>query len=334
MSELLRVEGLRTWFDTNSGIVKAVDGVDLSIDQGRTLGVVGESGSGKSVTAMSIMRLIEPPGRIQSGSRILFNGRDLMKMSESELQAMRGNDIAMVFQEPMTSLNPVYRVGDQIAEAAQAHRGANKTDADELAVDMLRLVGVPAAERRVRDYPHEMSGGLRQRVMIAMALVGRPRLLIADEPTTALDVTIQAQIMELLLDLRSRLAMSVMMITHDLGVIAEMVDDVAVMYAGKVVEQGPVDAIFRSPQHPYTEALLQSIPVLGMRKDQRLKVIRGAVPNLAALPVGCRFAPRCDYAFDRCRLEEPGMFRTGEQAAACWLCVDGARSAPKTVSQN
>ena len=329
MSELLRVEGLRTWFRTSSGIARAVDGVDLVIDEGRTLGVVGESGSGKSVMALSIMRLIEPPGRIQPGSKIIFAGRDLLAMSEPELQAVRGNDIAMVFQEPMTSLNPVYRVGDQIAEAARAHRDITPDEAMNLAVEMLRLVGIPSADRRARDYPHEMSGGMRQRVMIAMALVCRPRLLIADEPTTALDVTIQAQILELLLELRDRLAMAVMIISHDLGVVAEMVDEVAVMYAGKVVERGFVDAIFRNPQHPYTEALLQSIPVLGMRQDQPLKVIRGTVPNPIAWPPACRFAPRCDYVFAKCTQETPPLFDLGEQASACWLCENGRRPTSK-----
>jgi len=298
--DLLRVENLRTHFHTQAGVVRAVDGVDLNIAPGRTLGVVGESGCGKSVTALSVMRLIDHPGRIEAGSKILFGERDLAELEEDELQRIRGNDISMIFQEPMTSLNPVYTVGDQIAEAVQLHQRVGAHKATERAVEMMRLVGIPSPDRRVRDYPHQMSGGMRQRVMIAMALSCNPKLLIADEPTTALDVTIQAQILELMKELRDRLGMAIMLITHDLGVVAEMADDVAVMYAGRVVERGPVEAIFNSPQHPYTEALLHSIPVLGMTQAEPLKVIRGMVPSPLNWPGGCRFATRCDYTFDRC----------------------------------
>jgi oligopeptide/dipeptide ABC transporter ATP-binding protein len=325
MTDLLRVENLRTHFHTRAGVVRAVDGVDLAIAPGRTLGVVGESGCGKSVTALSVMRLIDRPGRIEPGSRILFDGRDLVQLDEDELQKIRGNEISMIFQEPMTSLNPVYTVGDQISEAVQLHQKVSRRQADERAVEMMRLVGIPSPEKRVRDYPHQMSGGMRQRVMIAMALSCNPKLLIADEPTTALDVTIQAQILELMKDLRDRLGMAIMLITHDLGVVAEMADDVAVMYAGRVVERGPVESIFNTPQHPYTEALLHSIPVLGMTQAEPLKVIRGMVPSPLHWPAGCRFAARCDYTFERCLQEDPPLLEAGIQHSACWLCEKGPR---------
>ena len=327
---LLRVEGLRTGFATTGGLLRAVDGVDLELAAGGTLGVVGESGSGKSVTALSIMRLVDRPGRVEPGSKILFEGRDLAKLSESEMSAIRGNDISMIFQEPMTSLNPVFSVGDQIAEAVQLHQGLGKRDAIARAVEMMRLVGIPSAERRVDDYPHQMSGGMRQRVMIAMALACNPKLLIADEPTTALDVTVQAQILELMKDLRERLGMAILLITHDLGVVAEMVDEVAVMYAGRIVERGPVAEVFAEPQHPYTEALLRSIPRVGMRYTQPLEAIRGMVPSPLDWPAGCRFAPRCDYAFDRCRSEDPRLLPVPPQESACWLCEDGRRVATVT----
>jgi oligopeptide/dipeptide ABC transporter ATP-binding protein len=325
VAELLRVENLHTYFHARAGVMRAVDGVDLEVSEGRTLGVVGESGCGKSVTALSIMRLIDPPGRVEKGSRILFDGRDLAELDEEELRAVRGNEISMIFQEPMTSLNPVYTVGDQIVEAVMLHRRAGQREARERAVEMLRLVGIPSPERREGDYPHQMSGGMRQRVMIAMALACDPKLLIADEPTTALDVTIQAQILELMKDLRDRLGMAIMLITHDLGGVAEMCDDVAVMYAGRVVERGPVEAIFSSPQHPYTEALLHSIPVLGMTQAEPLEVIRGMVPSPLNWPPGCRFAARCDYAFDRCLQEDPPLLDAGVQRSACWLCEKGPR---------
>jgi oligopeptide/dipeptide ABC transporter ATP-binding protein len=325
MTDLLRVDNLRTHFHTQAGVVRAVDGVDLAIPPGRTLGVVGESGCGKSVTALSVMRLIDRPGRIEPGSRILFGGRDLVQLDEDDLQKIRGNEISMIFQEPMTSLNPVYTVGDQISEAVQLHQNVSRRQADERAVEMMRLVGIPSPEKRVRDHPHQMSGGMRQRVMIAMALSCNPKLLIADEPTTALDVTIQAQILELMKDLRDRLGMAIMLITHDLGVVAEMADDVAVMYAGRVVERGPVESIFSTPQHPYTEALLHSIPVLGMTQAEPLKVIRGIVPSPLDWPAGCRFAARCDYTFEKCLQEDPPLLEAGIQQSACWLCEKGPR---------
>ena len=322
---LLRVEALRTGFATAGGLLRAVDGVDLELAAGGTLGVVGESGSGKSVTALSIMRLVDRPGRVEPGSKILFEGRDLAKLSENEMSAIRGNDISMIFQEPMTSLNPVFTVGNQIAEAVELHQGLGKRDAMARAVEMMRLVGIPSAERRVDDYPHQLSGGMRQRVMIAMALACNPKLLIADEPTTALDVTVQAQILELMKDLRERLGMAILLITHDLGVVAEMVDEVAVMYAGRIVERGPVADVFAEPQHPYTEALLRSIPRVGMRYTQPLEAIRGMVPSPLDWPAGCRFAPRCDYAFDRCQTEDPWLLPVPPQESACWLCEDGRR---------
>jgi oligopeptide/dipeptide ABC transporter ATP-binding protein len=325
MSELLlQVEDLRTSFKTEAGVVRAVDGVDFELRAGRTLGVVGESGSGKSVTALSIMGLIDQPGRIEPESRILFEGRDLTKLSESELEHVRGNQISMIFQEPMTSLNPVYSVGEQIAEAVRLHQDVNDKAALERAREMLELVGIPEPSRRAKDYPHQLSGGMRQRVMIGMALACNPKLLIADEPTTALDVTIQAQILDLMRDLGDRLGMSILLITHDLGVVAEMCDEVVVMYAGKVVERGPVETVFSAPQHPYTEALLQSIPMLGMTQAEPLRVIRGTVPSPLDWPEGCRFRPRCDYAFAKC-VEQPPLFSIDEQRSACWLCESGRR---------
>jgi peptide/nickel transport system ATP-binding protein/oligopeptide transport system ATP-binding protein len=318
MSPLLSVRALRTYFHQDHRVVKAIDGVDLDIERGRTLCLVGESGSGKSLTALSIMRLVDRPGRIEDGSAITFDGTDLVAAEEQKLQSIRGNEISMIFQEPMTSLNPAHSVGAQIAEAVLLHRDVSKEEAAQRAVEMLGLVGVPDPDRRSRDYPHQLSGGMRQRVMIAMALSCEPKLLIADEPTTALDVTIQAQILELIRELRDRLGMAVLLITHDLGVVAEMADDVAVMYAGRIVERGGVTDTFAHPQHPYTEALLRSIPVLGMRHDQRLAVIPGMVPSPAGWPTGCRFAARCGYTHDRC-VEYPPLFPVARQSAACWL---------------
>ena len=325
MAELLRVERLRTSFRTPRGVLRAVDGVDFALEPGRTLGIVGESGSGKSVTALSIMKLVDRPGRVDPGSRIVFEGRDLASLDERRMSDIRGNEMSMIFQEPMTSLNPVFTVGDQIAEAVQLHQGLNKRNAIARAVEMMRLVGIPSAEKRVEDYPHQLSGGMRQRVMIAMALSCNPKLLIADEPTTALDVTVQAQILELMKDLRERLGMAILLITHDLGVVAEMVDEVAVMYAGRIVERGPVAEVFESPQHPYTEALLRSIPVVGMRYSQPLEAIKGMVPSPLDWPTGCRFAPRCEYAFDRCVTEDPPLLAVPPQESACWLCESGRR---------
>ena len=257
------------------------------------------------------MGLIDPPGEIQEGSRIVFEGRDLVPLSDREMESIRGNEISMIFQEPMTSLNPVYPVGEQIAEAVRIHRGADRREAMERAREMLELVGIPEVGRRLKDYPHQLSGGMRQRVMIAIALACDPKLIIADEPTTALDVTIQAQILELMIELRERLGMSILLITHDLGVVAEMCDEVVVMYAGRVVERGPVAEVFTSPQHPYTEALLQSIPMLGMTQAEPLRVIRGTVPSPLDWPEGCRFSPRCDYAFERCERAAAALPRRG-----------------------
>ncbi len=332
MADLV-VENLRTHFHTRAGLVRAVDGVDLDVSAGRTLGVVGESGSGKSVTALSIMRLIDPPGRIELGSRIRFGGRDLVQLDEEELRELRGNEISMIFQEPMTSLNPVFTIGDQIVEAVRLHRPVSSAAAKERALEMLTLVGIPSPQRRFADYPHQLSGGMRQRVMIAMALACEPKLLIADEPTTALDVTIQAQILDLMAKLRREFGMAIMLITHDLGVVAEMCDDVAVMYAGRVVERGSAEAVFRSPQHPYTEALLHSIPVLGATQAQPLKVIRGMVPSPLDWPRGCRFAERCDYTFDRCLQDDPPLMQAGVQRSACWLCENGARASAGVLPQ-
>jgi oligopeptide/dipeptide ABC transporter ATP-binding protein len=325
MSTLLEVRNLRTGFDTRQGFLRAVDGVDFEIPQGGRMAIVGESGSGKSVTALSVMGLIDRPGRIAEDSRILFEGRDLVQLREKELAEIRGNDIAMIFQEPMTSLNPVFTIGDQIGEAVRLHQGMNRKDARARAVEMMQLVGIPSAERRVQDYPHQLSGGMRQRAMIAMALSSDPKLLIADEPTTALDVTVQAQILELMKELGERLGMAILLITHDLGVVAEMVDEVAVMYAGRIVERGPVAEIFSSPQHPYTEALLDSIPLLGMRYSSPLKAIRGVVPSPLEWPDACRFAPRCDYVFQKCLEVDPPLLRVPPQESACWLCEHGRR---------
>ena len=326
MSELLQVENLRTSFHTRRGVMRAVDGVSLSLAAGRTLGLVGESGSGKSVTALSIMRLVDAPGRIEPGSRITFDGTDVTDLGDEQLEDIRGSQMAMIFQEPMTSLNPLFTVGDQIGETVRRHRGASRQEARRRAVEMLRLVGIPEPERRADSYIHEMSGGMRQRVMIAMAMSCDPKLLIADEPTTALDVTVQAQILELMRGLRDRTGMSLLIITHDLGVVAELADDVAVMYAGQIVEAGPVSQVLRTPRHPYTQALLQSIPVLGMRQDEALKVIRGTVPSPMDWPTGCRFAPRCDFRFSRCD-EAPELFDLGDRRSRCWLCEEGRRDA-------
>ena len=336
MSEaLLRVEDLRTWFDSDRGPIRAVDGVDFELEAGRTLGIVGESGSGKSVTALSVMRLVDETGHIGDSSRVVFDGTDLTRLSEKAMERIRGKDISMIFQEPMTSLNPVFTVSEQIAETVRIHERVSAKDAERRAIEMLELVGIPEAPRRANDYPHQLSGGMRQRVMIAIALACNPKLLIADEPTTALDVTIQAQILELMADLRERFGMAIMLITHDLGVVAEMCDDVVVMYGGRVVERGPVGDVFTTPQHPYTEALLQSIPMLGMTQAEPLRVIRGTVPSPLAWPSGCRFQPRCDYAFERCVEEHPPLFPVDRQESACWLCETGRRTpaaAPRTLA--
>jgi len=304
--ELLKVNNLKTYFYTHEGIVKAVDAVNFTINQGETLGIVGESGSGKSVTALSIMRLIpQPPGKIVSGD-ILFHDKNLCNLSEREMRKIRGRRISMIFQEPMTSLDPVFTIGHEIVETILLHQNVSKKEATERAVRMLQVVGIPDAHKRMKNYPHELSGGMRQRIMIAMALSCNPELLIADEPTTALDVTIQAQILRLINDLKKEFNTAVLMITHDLGVISEMCDYVAVMYAGHIVEYSDIYSIFENPLHPYTKGLNKSIP--RMDKDRKtLDTIRGVVPNLLNLPPGCPFNSRCDYAFDKCFNEMPGL---------------------------
>jgi len=304
---LLEIRGLKTHFATDEGWVHAVDGVDLAIDRGETLGVVGESGCGKSVTALTVMKLLAmPPARIVAGE-IRWKGRDLVPLSQEAMRAIRAKEIAMVFQEPMTSLNPVYSVGEQIAEVLRLHEGLGRRAALDRATEMLRLVHIPHAERRARDYPHQFSGGMRQRVMIAMALSCNPQLLIADEPTTALDVTIQAQILDLLGELKEKMGMAVMLITHAMGVIAETAQRVAVMYAGKVVEEAPVQELFSAPRHPYTQGLIRSIPRIDLAAvhKQRLETIRGVVPSLLEPAPGCRFAPRCPHAREACRESPP-----------------------------
>ena len=303
---LLEVKNLKVEFPTRAGIVKAVNDVTFSVDKGETVAIVGESGSGKSVTSLSIMRLLQAPGHVAGGS-ITFDGQDLLALPDKEMEQVRGAKISMIFQEPMTSLNPVYRVGDQIVEAIQLHTDLNKKEAWERAVEMLRVVGIPSPEDRVFDYPHQMSGGMRQRVMIAMALSCNPQLLIADEPTTALDVTIQAQILDLIYKLREEFHMGVMLITHDLGVVSEVANRVVVMYCGQVVEQADMMELFEKPLHPYTLGLLASIPRIEDDDNERLTTIRGTVPNPLHLPSGCPFSDRCDRCTERCRQEMPQL---------------------------
>jgi oligopeptide/dipeptide ABC transporter ATP-binding protein len=302
MSHLLEVTNLQTHFPTRAGLVRAVNDVSFYVDEGELLGLVGESGCGKSITALSVMRLIAPPGKIAGGS-IKFKGEELTTATAERMREIRGDDISMIFQDPMTSLNPVFTVGEQIAEALRLHRNLNKKDAREAAIEAMREVAIPDPSRRVRDYPHQLSGGMRQRVMIAMALACNPELLIADEPTTALDVTIQAQILELLNELRRTRKLAVLLITHDLGVVAEVADRVCVMYTGKIVEESGVDEIFEYPKHPYTRGLLKSVPKLSahhVEKVTRLQTIEGTVPSPTALPDGCHFAPRCEYRIESC----------------------------------
>jgi oligopeptide/dipeptide ABC transporter ATP-binding protein len=318
---LLEIKGLKTHFFTQDGVVKAVDGVSYSIPDGKTIGVVGESGCGKSITAMSILRLISRPGRIVAG-QILLDGRDLVTLSENDLRDVRGNAISMIFQEPMTSLNPVFTCGDQIAEVAALHLHIDRKSAMDRAVEMLQFVGIPDARRRAKEYPHQLSGGMRQRVMIAMALSTNPALLIADEPTTALDVTIQAQILELMKEMRTRNGMAIMLITHDLGVVAEMAHDVVVMYAGKIVEQADAETVFERPHHPYTKGLLASIPRLGERRT-RLEVIKGTVPNPLNMPSGCLFKRRCPFAMPICDTAPPFQQVEPGHFSRCWLTPAG-----------
>ncbi|MFN2398386.1 MAG: ABC transporter ATP-binding protein [Gemmatimonadaceae bacterium] len=321
---LLSVLNLRTTFRTAAGVARAVDGVSFNIGAHETVGVVGESGCGKSVTALSILRLIQKPGSIDAGSSIEFDGRDLLRLSDEEIRRIRGNRIAMIFQEPMTSLNPVFTVGDQIAEVARIHDGASRRDAWQRAVEMLRVTGIPAPEQRASEYPHQLSGGMRQRVMVAMALMMTPALLIADEPTTALDVTIQAQILELLAELQQKTGMSILLVTHDLGIIAESTSRVIVMYAGEVVEEAGVDDLFHAAHHPYTQGLLRAMPRVGHQRE-RLTVIPGSVPPATDWPGGCRFRERCPYAWERCAAEHPPLYRIDENhVSRCHLADDSS----------
>ena len=318
MKEILRVEDLATYFYTDKGVVKAVDGISYTLSEGEVLGVVGESGCGKSINAMSILNLLERPGVIERGS-IKYQGQELVGASNQKLRSIRGNEISMIFQEPMTSLNPVFRISEQLIEPLMLHRKMPKQAAEQLAVELLQTVGIPRAEKVVKDYPHQLSGGMRQRVMIAMALACKPKILIADEPTTALDVTIQAQILKLMTGLQEITQTAIMLITHDLGVVAQMAHKVIVMYSGKIVEAAPVGELYKNPKHPYTIGLLQSIPSLDQDK-KRLESIEGVVPNPFELPKGCYFAPRCKHAMDICRTTHPEPRTIGpDHTASCYL---------------
>ncbi len=321
--KLLDIDGLKVSFRTEDGVVRAVDGISIGVTKGEVLGIVGESGSGKSVTMMSVMRLIIDPN-VRFEGKVLYKGRDLMELSQDDMREVRGKEIAMIFQDPMTSLNPVYTVGWQIEEQINAHESLGKGAARGRVIELLRAVGIPNPESRIDDYPHQFSGGMRQRVMIAMGLSCNPDLLIADEPTTALDVTIQAQILELIKRLRQEFDSAIVLITHDMGVVADIADRVVVMYAGRIVEQGTKSELFRNPQHPYTWGLLNSIPRLDRPKSRRLSTIPGQPPSMLALPTGCRFRPRCAYAFDRCATEDPMLeARVGEDHLdACFLTVE------------
>ena len=329
MEKLLEVKNLETSFKTNVGEVHAVRGVSFYLNQGEALGIVGESGCGKSVTMMSIMRLIDSNGRIVNGE-INFDGKDISKAKDSEMNSIRGNDIGMIFQDPMTSLNPVYTIGDQLMEPLLKHKGMNKEQARKEAIEMLGLVGIPSPEKRMKQYPHEFSGGMRQRAMIAMSLICKPKLIIADEPTTALDVTIQAQILDLMKDLKNKLNTSIILITHDLGVVADLCSRINVMYGGIVVETGTTEDIFYRGKHPYTWGLLGSVPNPKETTKEKLKPIEGQPPDLLKPPVGCPFAARCDYAMKICIEKQPPQFEVGENhKCACWLCHENA---PKVES--
>lgn len=319
--KLLEVKNLRTYFHVSEGIVPAVDGVNFNVREGETVAIVGESGSGKSVTALSIMKSIpSPPGEIKSG-QIIFNNEDILEKSEKEMRKIRGNDISMIFQEPMTALNPVFTVGRQISESLEVHRGLNRKQGIKEAIELLRLVGIPSPEKCINDYPHQLSGGMSQRVMIAMSLSCNPKLLIADEPTTALDVTIQAQILDIMKDLKKQLGMAILMITHDLGVVAEMSERVIVMYAGKIVEIAKVKDLFKTPKHPYTQGLLASMPSL-TKSQERLKVIKGSVPEPTNFPSGCRFSERCEYSQEICRKKEPPLKNIADDRfLSCWVGI-------------
>ena len=329
--KVLEVKNLKTYFYTDEGVIPAVDGVDFSLERGETLAIVGESGCGKSVTSLSILRLIaNPPGRIIDGE-ILYNGKNLLSLTEKEMRSVRGNDISMIFQEPMTSLNPVFPVGKQIMESLTFHQHMTKEQARERAIEMLRLVEIPNPEKCIHNYPHQLSGGMRQRVMIAMALACNPKILIADEPTTALDVTIQAQILELMKDLQKKTHMGIIFITHNLGVVAEICDKVCVMYAGKMVEQGPVDDIFYNPSHPYTVGLLRSMPRVDAESHERLIPIEGTPVDMLNPPEGCPFAPRCEHAMKICLKKMPPYVEIGkDHRSACWLRVQDQLEREKT----
>jgi len=334
LSSLLSIRDLVTSFSSETGAVRAVDGVSFDVPSASTIALVGESGSGKTVTSLSVMRLVPPPGKIESG-RVLFDGQDLLTLPERAIRSLRGRKISMIFQEPMTSLNPVYTVGSQIAEVVKVHQKTTRSAARQRAVDLLKLVGIAAPETRIDSYPHQLSGGMRQRVMIAMALACEPELLIADEPTTALDVTIQAQILDLLRRLQDKLKMSVILITHDLGVVAEVAQHMVVMYAGRVVEEGPVVDLFRAPKHPYTEGLLKTIPPLGVSRARgsanrpaRLPTIEGTLPDLRHPPRGCRFHERCSYAEARCAEEEPALLPVAENRASRCFFIERVGTTP------
>jgi len=333
---LLSVEDLRTYFHTGSAVAKSVDGVSFTVAPGETLGIVGESGCGKSVTALSILRLIQQPGRIERGSKIMFEGNDLVTVDDAAMREIRGNRIAMIFQEPMSALNPVFTVGDQVAEVARIHGTGSRQEAWDRAVEMLSLTGIPDPEERAKNYPHQLSGGMRQRVLIAMALIMNPALVIADEPTTALDVTIQAQILELLVDLQKKFGTSILMITHDLGVIAETASRVVVMYCGEVVEEADVTTLFDSAHHPYTEGLMHAMPRLGQPRE-RLNVIPGSVPAPTDWPAGCRFRERCPYSWELCETEHPPLYQISEShTSRCHLAIEPERRAhphPPLVEQ-
>jgi peptide/nickel transport system ATP-binding protein len=326
---LLSVRDLRTYFYTEAGTAKSVDGISFHIDAGETVGLVGESGCGKSVTALSLLRLVRPPGRIESTSEILFDGQDLAKLDEKSMRAIRGARMAMVFQEPMTALNPVFTVGNQIAEVVRVHHGGSKSEAWDRAVKMLETVGIASPAERAHEYPHQLSGGMRQRVVIAMALVMNPALVIADEPTTALDVTIQAQILELLRELQQKFGTSILLITHDLGVVAETASRVIVMYGGEIVEEALVNDLFALPHHPYTEGLLNAMPQVGHERE-RLATIPGSVPPPTAWPKACRFHDRCPYAWERCATEHPPLYQVGAgHVSRCHLADEPERRANK-----
>jgi len=331
---MLEVNGLKTQFFTQDGVVKAVDDVSFYVNEGETLGIVGESGCGKSVSVLSVMRLIpQPPGKIVDGE-VIFDGQDLIKMSDDEIRRVRGNKIAMIFQDPMTSLNPVLTIGRQIQESLELHMGMNKHESRKRAAELLELVGIPEADARLDDYPHQFSGGMRQRAMIAMSLACNPRLLIADEPTTALDVTIQAQIVELVKRLRDEIGMAIIWITHDLGVVAGLADRMMVMYAGHVVEEAPVKEVYADPRHPYTLGLLGSLPRLDELRQDRLTSIEGLPPDLIALPPGCPFEPRCVYAIDRCREVRPMLEPVGPRhRIACWVDVTQSKPHEKVIEE-